>query len=218
MLEMRMMLDWLSGRENLLKASCQKLYFDGVEVSKERLCVVVLKRKPNILFPVLPKLLFVMNQSANLIKQIPGTRNDKIGPSSFRGYSSLTDKLLPIIYPINVRVLVLPQDQVLCVIIRRYGVHEFSDMLVLGIVSVHSILLRGCRNRVFDNPVRQSALSYLRDKMPMRFVVRAIGSVLRLMRPMPNTSLVSLADKWAFASGAKTFRNISITTIPNGLT
>jgi hypothetical protein len=173
------MLNLLRCRQDFGERAGFKLALNRYETVQKAFSVIVFVRKPDVLPPMLPKPSFIVNESANLLKQLPCARSEKVLLAFFESSRSAADIKLSIENPIDLRIAFRAQYKMLLIVIRTDGVNELTDAAVLGVVGVHTIFLGAGLDRILNNPAWQSTLSNLGDEMPMRFVMRTIGATGR---------------------------------------
>lgn len=145
-----------------------KLFLHCRITRKESRSVRVSEWIPDVVFPMLPKLVVVVHKTSNFLKQFPCARNQKFLDSALGNVrGTKADILLAIIDPVDVGIPLSAQNQVLLVVVWGDSMNELADATMPRIVGVHSIFLFCGLYGVLDNPSRQSALSNLRDEMPM---------------------------------------------------
>lgn len=203
--------------QNLGQRGGLKLSFDGRKTLKESRSVRIIEWKPNVVFPMLPKLIFEVDETADLLEQFPSARNQESLDAAFRYVPGAeADILFTMIDPVDLGIPLSAQNQVLLIVVWSDGMHELADSAMLGIKSVYSILLFCGLNGMLDNPVRQATLSNLCDEMPVRLVMRAVSPVFRLVRPMPDGPTAgALSDKGLLTDRAHRIRIVGVVVIPN---
>lgn len=205
--------------ENFGKCGGLKFPLDRCEAVQKTCRIGVVERKPDVLLPVLPKPLVVVDESANLLEQFPRARHEEPLDASLGDRAGAeADILLAVINPVDLRITLGAKNQVLLVVIRSDRVNELTDAAMLRVVGVHSVFLFGGLDGMLNDPSGQTTLGNLGDKMPVRFVVRTVTTMLRAVRPMPNRAPTwPLGNKRSLTDGTLAVRVVSIVVVPHRL-
>ena len=203
--------------ENFGQRGSLKLFLNRRKTFKKPSGVRVGEWEPNILFPVLPKQILIVDKSADLLEKLPSTRNQKsLDAALLDVLCAEAHILLAMINPVDLRVSLSTQNQVLLVIIWSNGVNELADAAMLGIVGVHAIFLLCGLDWMLNDPSRQTTLSNLGDKVPVRLVMRTVSAMLGFVRPMPNGAAArSLCNKRLLTNRTPRIRVIGVVVVPD---
>lgn len=178
--------------------------------------------KPNIILPVLIQIIFVMNQSANLVKKLKGCLLQKIAVSMIPLLllgdvaAAGAHEHRTIENPIQLVVPGSAEIQMLLVVMGSESVNKLPDVSVLSVEGINPKMPVSQINLVLDDPVGHSALSQLDQPVPVGLKVGAVHPPLRLVRPMvDNLAIVSLGHQGSVTDGTPAIELVGVVVIPN---